>query len=933
LSNPAALKGSLRSLAAATFLAIVAVALCFFPARPKNPASVDSRAKQIQQSDSYIPLAFEANQGQTDSAVKYLARGNGYTLFLTSQDTVFSLRTRSSESPSSRRESRSSASNPLQNPVPADSTAVVRMHLVGSNSSPQVAASALLPGKSNYFLGNDPGKWRSNVPHYARVFYRDVYPGVTMAFHGAQRQPEFDFVVSPDASPAPIRFNFTGQRSLHTDGSGNLLASSNAGDIVLHKPVAYQEQNGRRQLVDARFLLLANNQVTFKLGNYDHNRELVIDPSVSYAYSTYLGGTGDDAGYGIAFDNFGNSYVTGQTSSADFPGASGTNKLVGTANAFVTKIDANGSGLIYTTYIGGTGSGGDSGNAIAVDQATGAVFVAGGTSSSDFPTTTGAFQTTLGSGALGNAFVLELNSTGGVAYSTFLGGTVDDVALGIALDTSNNVYVVGRTFSADFPTKSPLQSSVSEGFVSKLTPSGGGASDLIFSTYLGGSSDYAGALALDSSANVYITGFTAGVGFHPTSGVFQGTYGGGSGDAFVTEINSTGNAYVYSTFLGGSDIDIGNGIAVDSSGNAYVTGQTSSSNSSTTHFPLQSALQPTYGGGASDAFVAKLNPTGTALLYSTYLGGTLSDVGAHIALDGNNNAYVTGQTFSSSGFKTVNPTQPAFGGSSDAFVSEVNSTGSALVFSTYLGGTGDENTTNTFAGIAVDSPGSFIYVTGNTTSSTGFPTQVPYPYAGGNSYAGGTADAFVTKYAQGPVFSMIATTPNAVSPGSPATSTVTLTSYNGYSSPVNLSCTVAGSGVLGPTCTASSFQPGQVTPAATPGVTSTLTIATAGSSASAIRPGKSLYAMWLPLAGLSLFGIGFQSSPVRRKKLTGLWVLGTLLTFLFLLSACGGSSSGGGGGGGGSTGTPAGNYTVTITGTGTDSNSVTQSSQFILTVN
>ena len=322
------------------------------------------------------------------------------------------------------------------------------MQLVGGNSLAKVSAGNQLPGKINYFLGNDPNKWRTDVAHYARVSYQNVYPGISLAFHGAQRQLEFDFVVAPGANPAPIGFIFTGTQGMKTDNSGNLIVSSTAGNVLLHKPVAYQEQNGVRQPVDARFQLKTNNQVSFELGNYDRSRELVIDPSVSYEYSTYLGGSGNDAGYGIAFDSNGDAYVTGQTASANFPGASNT--LTGTANAFITKIAADGSSLVYSIYVGGNGANGDSGNAIAVD-ASGDVFVAGGTTSSNFPHTTGVFQTTL-KGA-GNAFVLELAPSGVLTYSTYLGGTGTDVALGIALasDGSGDVYVAGKTSSMDFP--------------------------------------------------------------------------------------------------------------------------------------------------------------------------------------------------------------------------------------------------------------------------------------------------------------------------------------------------------------------------------------------------------------------------------------------------------------------------------------------------
>jgi hypothetical protein len=851
LSKPAASKAWVSGVWICAFcavpvLAIIAVTLlAFSPARhskaagqvsaahvTSQPATATPAARgRIQANYASLPLAFEANQGQTDSQVKYMARGNGYTLFLTANDAVFSLQSRSAESATSAvrrgavQQKKNSAPRHTQQDTQKDLTAVVRMQLIGGNSLAQVSASGQLPGKSNYFLGNDPSKWHADVPHFARVSYQDVYPGVNLAYHGAQRQTEFDFIVAPGANPAPIGFHFTGAQGIKTDDSGNLVISSAAGDVELHKPVAYQEQNGARKLVDARFILKANNQVSFELGNYDRSRELVIDPSVSYAYSTYLGGSGNDEGQSIAFDSSGNAYVTGETTSADFPGFSSTNKLKGTMNAFVTKIAPDGSSLIYSTYVGGNKS--DSGNSIAVN-ASGDAFVAGGTTSTTFPVMpAGAFQTRLNGTT--NAFVFELGSSGTLTYSTYLGGTGADVALGIALASGSSlgdVYVVGKTTSSDFPILGALQGSlgsgnIASGFVTKLNSSG---TAVVYSTYLGGSSvgDLAGAVAVDSSDNAYVTGQTFSLTF-PTKNALQSACGsctGGNSNAFVTVINPLGSAYVYSTFLGGSGVDAGDGIAVDSTG-AYVTGATTSSN-----FPLQSALQLTYGGG-TDAFVTKFNPAGSALLYSTYLGGSGFDVGASIAVDGSNNAYVTGQT-NSANFKTVNPTQAALGGGNDAFVSEINSAGSALIFSTYLGGSADEDDGGNYGAIAVDSAGANIYVTGNTASTS---TDAP-PFPTDNAVQatnGGGTDAFVVKYTQGttPTFSLTATalSPASVVQGSTATSTVTVTPVNGFTGNVALSCAVSGpSGATSPpTC---GFVPATVTGGSGPSALTVSTTAT-----------------------------------------------------------------------------------------------------------
>jgi Beta-propeller repeat len=784
------------------------------------------RANKVRASLTTLPLAFEANQGQTDPQVKYMARGNGYTVFLTASDTVFALNS-SSQAPQNLalRGARNLgpasklASKPSTKPLPSNHrTAAIRMHLIGGNPQSQIIADNELPGRSNYFLGNDPSQWHTDVEQYERISYRDVYPGINMAFYGVQKQLEFDFIVVPGAIPDGIRFAVAGAHRIATDNSGNLVLASSAGNVLLHKPVAYQQKDGTRQPVDARFVLQADNQVSFEIGNYDRSRELVIDPSVSYA--TYLGGTAEDDGNAVAIDSSGNAYVTGQTKSTDFPTKSplyGTNK--GGFDVFVTKLSPTGS-LVYSTYIGGSGD--DSGNAIALD-ASGNVFVAGGTKSSDFPTL-GAYQSTLKGAS--NAFVLELNSTGStLMYSTFLGGTGSDVANGLALDSSGNAYVAGSTTSTDFPPKNPLPSETAGGFVSELNSSGNA---LVYSTYLGaGPRDFAAAVTVDAAGKAYVTGGTQSPTFKTTTGVVQSTCGtdancnGAVYDAFVSVIQAGGGSLFYSTFLGGSASDEGLGIAIDSAGDAYVTGVTQSSN-----FPPKNPIQANFGG-VQDAFVTELNPAGTALLYSTYLGGTSSDAGSGIAVDGSGNAYVTGETGSSNFPVSLNATQPKSGGGNDAFISEIKSGGSALVFSTYLGGSLNENTSTingggSLAGIAVDSAGANIYVTGST-ASTDFPAV-----AAEQPTSGLTGDAFVAKYslAGGTADFTIASSalnPASVGTGASATSTITVTAVNSFNSAVALTCAVSPAGAGAPTC---SFNPASITPA-TP---STLTVATTAST-------------------------------------------------------------------------------------------------------
>jgi hypothetical protein len=866
------------------------------PTAAKQPPATSAQPTgRVLASMETLPLAFEANQGQTDAQVKFMARGHGYTVFLTAHETIFDLH--SSSQPATRFSHKAGTRQATQ-----DRTAAIRMRLVGGNPDSPVIASDQLPSRSNYFIGNDRSRWHTNVPQYKRVCYREAYPGVNLAYYGAQKQLEFDFIVTPGVSPAPIRLGISGANRIATDNSGNLILASPAGSVLLHKPIAYQQKDGARQAVDARFVLHANNLVSFALGYYDRSRPLVIDPSVSYA--TYSGGTAEDDGNAIAVDANGNAWVTGQTKSTDFPTKNplsnhGSNK--GGFDVFVSEFSPTGS-LVYSTYIGGAAD--DSGNAIAVNGS--GVFVAGGTKSNDFPLQ-GAFQSTRKGPT--NAFVLELNLTGStLMYSTYLGGTGTDVASGLALDKNGNAYVVGSTTSTDFPTHNPLANETAGGFVTEVNSSGNA---LVYSTYLGaGTLDFASAVAVDGSGNAYVTGGTESPLFLVTAGVAQPTCGSCSGglyDAFVTVIKPSAAGLVYSTFLGGESKDEGLGIAVDSAGDAYVTGITTSA-----QFPLGVArLFPTLKG-TSDAFVSELNPTGTQLLNSTYLGGSGDDAGLAIAVDKNQNAYITGVT-GSTDFPTANPTQNKSNGQNDAFVTELSTGGSSLVFSTYLGGSLNENTSTSggggsLAGIAVDSAGANIYVTGST-NSTDFPTVAAEQTA---SHLNG--DAFVVRYLSSSPFTIAngALNPTSGHAGASASATITVTSQNGFAGAVALACAVAPAVAKGPTCSLSNPS---VTLSSNGSATSTLNLTTSTASARLDRPSnqrssESSHAMLLLPLGISLLGAGFRSSGSRRRKLSSFLMLGLLLTALLLVPAC---SSGSGGGGGG--GTPTGTYTITVTGT------------------
>jgi hypothetical protein len=933
--------------------------------------------ERLQATFAALPLAFEQNQGQTDPQVKYMARAGGYTLYLTSSDTVFSFASTSSKPMSrpkqmmeqrllgySRATHKVIRRQPTQNRPSPSSVASVRMHIVNGSPAANVEGRDLLSGKVNYFIGNNPHNWHKNVPEFARVSYSGIYPGVDLVYHGQQKELEFDFIVAPNANPAPIDLSFSGTQHMRTDAAGNLLLASAAGEIMLHKPVAYQQQNVTREMVDARFVLKSNHEVGFVLGSYDHSRELVIDPSLSYA--TYIGGNGDDEAYGIALDSGGNSYITGESdSSSGFPGG---NPSAGGYDAFVVKINANGT-LGYTTFVGGSGD--DLGSSIAVTfTPAGVAYVAGITTSTDLPVSAGAAQSTSGSAAGANCttgtgtapctdgFIFQLDSTGAPAYVTYLGGNNDDGAFGIAIDGSGNAYVTGFTFSANFPLQSALYSALNDdvasnppfedAFVTEVNPTG---TAWVYSTYLGGeNNDFGAGIAVDFNDNAYVTGGTYSTDFPTTTGAFQticgtdGNCNAGSGkifsDVFVTKLAAGGGTLSYSTYLGGGSDDTGLAVNLDAAANVYVTGQTTADNTNfvTDNFPIVGGFQTTYGNGTSsagsNAFVSELNPAGQGssdLLYSSYLGGSTADAGLGIAVDNQGNAYVTGSTLSSD-FPTVAAFQATLNGNSDAFITHVAPGGASLTYSSYLGGPGDENfdsSTQSFLGGAVTlySLGSFgTYLTGTTSSSTGFPVTGSPLQA---TYGGGPFDAFTATVTTAD-FTISATTPTSVAPGASGTSTVTLTELNGYNLPVNLTCSVTGTGSPLPAC--GSFSPASPITPTSGGAMTTLTITTTGASAALVRPSKFFYAMWLPIAGMSLIGMGFSSTRSRRKKLLGFLMIGIVMSALFLMPACGGSSSGGGGGGGGgSTGTPAGNYTVTIT--GTDANNLSNSTAVTLTVN
>jgi len=643
-----------------------------------------------------LRLAFEENRGQTDPEAKYVARGPGYTVFLTAEGAVW--RTRN---------------------------AVITMRLAGDRRSGQLRGVDPQPGRAHYFIGNDSRGWRTDVPVFSRVEYGQVYPGIGLVFYGNRHRLEYDFLVAPGGDPAAIRLQFGGVERLRVARNGDLVLRTVGGEWRHYRPQAHQ--GGRK--VAAAYVIRGPREIGFRVGVYDRSEPLVIDPTLSYA--TYLGGSGDDRAYGVALDASGCAYLLGETSSADFPKVGAAQPgFGGYTDVFVAKLNAAGTALVYSTYLGGSNR--DSGRGIALDS-DGNAYLTGFTYSPNFPVTTGVVQASL-PGSVG-AFAAKLSASGSVlAYSTYLGGGGTNYGMAIAVDSSANAYVAGFANSLNFPvTTGALRGTFGggcyDGFVTKLNAS---ASALLYSTYLGGSGgDTARGIAVDASGAAYVTGHTESADF-PVQGAIRAQKAGAS-DAFVAKLNAGGTGLVYSTFLGGRGSDFGAGIALDSGGNAYVTGSTASAD-----FPVGAGVFQTSYRGGHDAFVTKLNAAGNAFAYSTYLGGAASEEGSAIAVTPSGQAYVAGYS-SSVDFPSREPLQTGFKGYFDAFVSLMNNTGTALEYSTLLGGPGDDRAT----GIAVDASAA-AYVTG-FFSQPGFPST-----AGAHrTTSAGSFDAFAAKLAAG----------------------------------------------------------------------------------------------------------------------------------------------------------------------------------------
>lgn len=1063
--------------AAATGVLVVAAGVALLlgkgPGREEAAAPRVGLAPQAQQPHQaeavlgHLPMIFEPNQGQTAAPVKFVARGSGYGIFLTGDQTVLKL----------ERFTR-------KNHKPVAHVAVVRMGLAGGSPQPAASGEEALAGKSNYFIGNNPARWERNIPQYGRVRYAQVYPGIDLVYYGNQGRLEYDFQVAPGADPKQIALHFDGAESLRLNAKGDLELATSEGPVEFKAPRIYQTIAGNQQEVSGRFVLRAANEAGFALGTYDRTRALVIDPVLSY--SSYLGGSGNEGCAAItgtvtpgcpaiALDSASNIYVAGPTTSIDFPIPSGGTEpaLTGTANVFVTKLSNSGTVISYTTYIGGNGT--DTTAGVAVDSGFEA-FVAGTTTSTDFPNVNGLTVSSLSAGK--HAFVAELGADGsGPVYSTYLAGSGTETASGLALNAKGKAFVEGVTTSADFPVTLGAFQTTPKGtnqfFLSEIDTTLPGDSSLAYSTYFGGGypsngQAVGGGVAVDAVGNVYITGGTNfqhigcaanspscldfpllnsaqacldtpnGTGTCPTNVTAL--------DAFVAELNPAaqpGNQLIYSTYLGGSGDDIGYGVAVSSTLNAYVTGSTDSTDL-TANFNFGPALsngiqvfQPCLDAPsnpatcptnvtATDAFLAVLGAactgqnctqTGVGVGYLTYLGGTGNDAAMRIGVDATGLAWITGWT-NSSDFHTINGFQSSTGGATDAFLSKINplatSATDASHSSSYLGGSGNDRGTSITVS-AQNNP----YVAGETTSGN-FPTKNAIQAA-----SGGGSDAFVTFFGPAVGLSMTATaSPSPVGVGSPVAFTYTITNNgdltNGITFVDNLpssgvdsvtasaspgSCATPSGGVL--TCSVSTLASGSTAqvivnivpntagtlgnsgsatvngtnaPAVTAGASArvndftvavnpttatvvagapasfnvtvtptgaipesvrlaigsglpapssqnfttnplpnlnsgpastTLIIGTTERTTTTVRlwrHGGPLYALWLPVSGLAFFGIGSKAS--RRRRILMSVVAAAFLGLVLLQAGCGST---------GTTtttaGTPAGTYTLTVNAT------------------
>jgi len=665
-----------------------------------------------------LPLSFVPNIGQADPAVRFLARYAGGTFFFTPQEMALVF----SREPS------------------AHENLALKIRFVGASPAPRIEGLNPLPGKVNYFISDDPARWQQGVPIYDGILYHDIYPHTDLRYRGSDGQLKYDFILRPGAEVERIVLAYAGAKGLRVNQAGQLEIETAWGVMVEEAPVAWQEgEGGQREPVEVRYDLHPGGHVGFLAGPYDPTRPLVIDPALGY--STFVGGSQDENAFALTLDGAGNAVVTGKTRSFDFPTTTGAYDTSyndsGSWDVFVSKLSADGGSLLYSTFVGGNDD--DIGWALALDG-DGNIIVTGRTGSSDFPTTTGAYDASFNGGDY-DVFIFKLTADGGsLLYSTFVGGSSTDSGHALALDGDGSAIVTGATSSSNFPTTTGAYDTSYNGdydvFVLKLLPDGGA---LLYSTFVGGNDgDLGWALALDGDGNTVVAGNTYSSNFPTTAGAYDTTYNGVR-DVFVLKLAADGGSLLYSTFVGGCSTDDGWALALDGDGNAVVAGYayevtpyTCSSN-----FPTTDGAYDTSHNGDDDAFVFKLAADGGSLLYSTFVGGNDTDRGYGLALDGDGNVVVTGCTRSFD-FPTTAGAYDTSADTLDVFILKLSPDGGSLLYSTFVGGNGGEEG----RALALDSAGNAT-ITGHTASSSSFPTTIG---AYDRSFNGGVSDVFVLRF-------------------------------------------------------------------------------------------------------------------------------------------------------------------------------------------
>ena len=631
---------------------------------PEKPTRTDAGISSRITKPGRLPIIFEPNEGQAAPGVRFLSRQGGLLTLILDNEIVLL---------------------PSRRGKPREHTATdVPLRIRFDGGRARAGAEGLEPtgGVSNYYRGRDRSRWQEGVPHYRRVILREVYPGIDVAFHGDTGRFEFDFEVAPGAAPDKVLLAVDGATGLELSESGDVRVLTARGEVRLRRPAVYQWTENERVEIPAAFEVLSDDRLAFEIGLYDETRPLVIDPIVEYA--TFLGGTQNDRINAATVDADGNAYVTGSTDSFSYPARDGFDTIYGAfLDVIVTKMNSEGNGLLFSTYLGGDDS--EAGHAITLG-AEGMVYVAGHTESVsgdtfEFPTTEGAFDDTLG--GVRDAWVAQIDTDAGtLVFSTLLGGPRDDSAYAIRVDDSGNVHVAGET-TGSFPTTGGAYDRVYDGggsdlFYVKLDPAG---SAMLYSTYLGASGqERAPTMQLDHEGNAYLAGITDSIDLRTTPGVLQPDRAGGT-DIFVLKTDTSGDPPEFWTYLGGNRDEGQVSFVLDAARNMYITGFTEGF-----AFPVTAdALFPTVAG-LRDAFIVKLDMTASEVLYGTFIGGGGIDSGTSLALDHEGSILFAGTTASMDFPVTADADDPTPSGGQDVFIAKLTSSGDRLLYSSYFGG-------------------------------------------------------------------------------------------------------------------------------------------------------------------------------------------------------------------------------------------------------